>query len=273
MDILHKNMSDTLYDLIKNAIKIHHLDPKYLIIDATRIKIWKDEETDLIKFGYCSRNEIKSLPQENLILGVNNQYVPLFANIYPGNTTDVKMFGDFLNCINNQYRELSNNIKDKFLIFDQGNVNKPNTECIRELRKFGINFVSMYKTTGSARFIKKVNRTDMSLIYSKEITKNVKTEIFGKVIEDRVYGKLARLLVCYNPEVMKQKCKTLDRKIEFIKKAVENKENIDDIKMLISKYNLKQIITIYETVEKLELKINKEKLDDRKKYYGYFVLS
>jgi hypothetical protein len=81
MDILHKNMSDTMYDLIKNAIKIHHLDLKYLIIDATRIKIWKDEETDLIKFGYCSRNEIKSLPQENFILGVNNQMF-LFLQTY-----------------------------------------------------------------------------------------------------------------------------------------------------------------------------------------------
>src|SRR5659263_420685 len=111
MDILHKNMSDTMNDLLKNAVKIHHLDLKHLIIDATRIKIWKDEETDLIKFGYCSRNEIKSLPQENLILGVNNQYVPLFANIYPGNTPDVKMFGDFLNRINNQYQELSSNVK------------------------------------------------------------------------------------------------------------------------------------------------------------------
>lgn len=272
MDILHKNMSDTMYDLIKNAIKIHHLDLKYLIIDATRIKIWKDEETDLIKFGYCSRNEIKSLPQENLILGVNNQYVPLFANIYPGNTPDVKMFGDFLNRINNQYKELSSNVKDKFMIFDQGNVKKANIECLRELRKYGINFVSMVKTTGSARFIKKVNRADMSLIYSKEITKNLTTEIFGKVIEDRYYGKLARLLVCYNQDVMEQKCKTLDRKIGFIKKAVENKDNIEDIKILISKYKLKQIITFDEMDEKLELKINKEKLEVRKKYYGYFVL-
>jgi transposase len=182
------------------------------------------------------------------------------------------MFGDFLNRINNQYQDLSNNVKEKFMIFDQGNVKKANIECLRELRKFGINFVSMYKTTGSSRFIKKVKRTDMSLIYSKEITKNLKTEIFGKVIEDRVYGKLARLLVCYNPDVMKQKCKTLDRKLEFIKKAVENKENIDDIKMLITKYNLKQIIKIEETIEKIELKINKEKLENRKKYYGYFVL-
>ncbi len=272
MDILHKNMSDTMNDLVKNAVKTHHLDLKYLIIDATRIKIWKDEETDLIKFGYCSNNELKSLPQENLILGVNNQYVPLFANIYPGNTPDVKMFGDFLNRINNQYQELSSNVKDKFMIFDQGNVKKANIECLRELKKYGINFVSMHKTTGSSRFIKKVNRTDMSLIYSKEITTNLKTEIFGKVIEDRVYGKLARLLVCYNPDVMEQKCKTLDRKIGFIKKAVENKENIDDLKMLITKYNLKQIIKIEKTGDKLELKIIKEKLDDRKKYYGYFVL-
>ncbi|MDP2752865.1 MAG: transposase, partial [Nitrospirota bacterium] len=43
------------------------------------------------------------------------------------------------------------------------------------------------------------------------------------------------------------------------------------IKTLISKYNLKQIIKIDETAE-LELKIIKEKLKDRKKYYGFFVL-
>ncbi len=272
MDILHDNIADTMYDLIKNAIKVYHLDMKYLIIDATRIKIWKDEETNLIKFGYCSRNEIKSIPQENLILGVNNQYVPLFANVYPGNTTDAKMFGDFLNRINNQYQELSSNVKDKFMIFDQGNVDKANTECLRELRKTGINFVSMYKTTGSAKFIKKIDRSDMQLIYSKEISKNRKTEIFGKVIEDRVYGKMARLLVCYNPDVMKQKCKTLDRRIEFVKAAVEKKETIDEIKTLISKYNLKQIIKIDEAEGNIGLKIIKEKLEVRKKYYGYFVL-
>ncbi|MDP2766814.1 MAG: hypothetical protein Q8O41_05115, partial [Candidatus Methanoperedens sp.] len=46
--------------------------------------------------------------------------------------------------INNQYQELSSNVKDRFMIFDQGNVNKANTECMRELRKTGINFVSMY---------------------------------------------------------------------------------------------------------------------------------
>ncbi|MBU4373693.1 MAG: hypothetical protein KKD69_08490 [Euryarchaeota archaeon] len=56
---------DKAHSLIKQAraVKIYHLDLNHLIIDATRIKIWKDKETDLIRFGYCSRNERKSLPQ------------------------------------------------------------------------------------------------------------------------------------------------------------------------------------------------------------------
>ncbi len=221
MDTLHDNLPYVMNDIIKNAVNIHHLDLKYLIIDATRIKIWKDEETDLIKFGYCSRNELKSLPQENLVLGINNQYVPLFANTYPGNTQDVKMFNDFLNRINNQYQELSSKVKDKFMIFDQGNVNKENIECLRELKKQGINFISMFKTNGISRFIKKVDRASMSLIYLKERSKNVKTEIYGQIVEDRVYGKMSRLLVCYDKDVEEQKCKTLDRKIGFVKKAVK----------------------------------------------------
>ncbi|GFO96108.1 hypothetical protein ig2599ANME_0294 [groundwater metagenome] len=31
-------------DAVTNAVKIYHLDLNHLIIDATRIKIWKDKE-------------------------------------------------------------------------------------------------------------------------------------------------------------------------------------------------------------------------------------
>jgi len=77
----------------------------------------------LIRFGYCSGNERKCSPQVNLILGVNNQHVPLFANTYPGNTQDVKMFEDFIDQISIRYHKLTSHIKEKFVIFDQGNVN------------------------------------------------------------------------------------------------------------------------------------------------------
>ena len=246
MDILYRNMGDIMNDAVTNAVKIHHLDLKHLIIDATRIKIWKDKETELIRFGYCSKNERKSSPQVNLILGVNNQHVPLFANTYPGNTQDVKMFGDFIDRINTRYHDLSSHIKEKFVIFDQGNVNPSNIDYLQELQKQGTYFVSMVKTSSCGKFIKKVDKSALPLIYSKEKSKNVITKIYGKVMDENIYKKNSRVLVCYNPDIMELKCMILDRKVEHIKKMVNDGQNQDDIKIMISKYHLKKALTIVE---------------------------
>jgi len=272
MDILYPNIGDIMNDAVTNAVKIHHLDLKHLIIDATRIKIWKDKETELIRFGYCSRNERKCSPQVNLILGVNNQHVPLFANTYPGNTQDVKMFGDFIDQISTRYHELSSHIKEKFVIFDQGNVNPGNIDYLQELQKQGTYFVSMVKTSSSGKFIKKVDKSDLPMIYSKEKSKNVTTKIYGKVMDEEVYNKKSRVLVCYNPDIRELKCEILDQKVEHIIKMVNDGKNQDDIKMMISKYHLKTAIKIIEINEKMEVDINDKVLETRKKRYGFFVL-
>ena len=272
MDILYRNMGDIMNDAVTNAVKIHHLDLKHLIIDATRIKIWKDKETELIRFGYCSKNERKSLPQVNLILGVNNQHVPLFANTYPGNTQDVKMFGDFIDQISTRYHELTSHIKEKFVIFDQGNVNPGNIDYLQEFQKQGTYFVSMVKTNSSGKFIKKVDKSDLPMIYSKEKSKNVTTKIYGKVMDEDVYNKKSRVLVCYNPDLMELKCGILDQKVEHITKMVNDGQNQDDIKILISKYHLKTAIKIVEINGKMEIDIDDKVLENRKKGYGFFVL-
>jgi hypothetical protein len=272
MDILYNNMGDIMNDAITNAVKIFHLDLHKLIIDATRIKIWKDKETDLVRFGYCSRNERKGSPQVNLILGVNNQHVPLFANTYPGNNQDVKMFGDFIEKINTRYQELTSHIKEKFVIFDQGNVNPGNIDYLQELQKKGIYFVSMVKTSSSGKFIKKVDKSSLPVIYSKEKSKNVVTKIYGKVMDEVVYKKKSRVLVCYNPDIMELKCKILDRKVEHIKKMVKDGETQDDIKMQISKYHLKKALKIVKKKRKIEVEIDDIVLETRKKEYGFFVL-
>jgi transposase len=178
-----------MYDVAKKAVQKHSLDLEYLIIDATRIKVWKDKQTGMIRFGYCSKNDRKNLPQINLILGVNNQQIPFFANMYPGNTPDVKMFDDFIHRINTNYQEQTQKVKEKFMVFDQGNVNKGNIEHLRDLKQQGIYFISMVKTNSAARFIKKVDKSAMPIIYSKDKSGNVKTEIYCELIEDKVYGK------------------------------------------------------------------------------------
>ena len=149
MDKIYNDLDDVMYDLVKNAIKNHSIGLEYLIIDATRIKIWKDRETGLVRFGYSSRNELKSLPQVNLVLGVSEQHIPLFAKVYPGNTQDVKMFDDFIHRINTRYKSLTRKVKEKFIIFDQGNVNEDNIKYLRKLQEQGIYFVSMMKTNSA----------------------------------------------------------------------------------------------------------------------------
>ena len=272
MDCIHDNLGDIMYDVTKNAIKKHSLDMEYLIIDATGIKIWKDEETGLIRFGYSSKKDRKNLPQVNLILGVNNQQIPLFANIYPGNTQDIKMFHDFIRNINIKYQDLTQTVKKKIIIFDQGNVNKGNIGYLSDLRKQGIHYITMMKTNSAIRFIKKVDKSTMPLIYTKEKSKNVRTEIYGELIEGKVYGKKSKVLVCYNPYLMKQKCEILDRKVDSVKQMVTDGRSLEDIKERVSKYNLKRALKLVENDGRVELEIDINDLDDRKMRYGFFVL-
>ncbi|TFH41032.1 MAG: hypothetical protein E4G94_08590 [ANME-2 cluster archaeon] len=272
MDRIHDNLGDIMYDVAKKAVQKHSLDLEYLIIDATRIKVWKDKQTGMIRFGYCSKNDRKNLPQINLILGVNNQQIPFFANMYPGNTPDVKMFDDFIHRINTNYRELTRKVKEKFMVFDQGNVNKGNIEHLRDLKQQGIYFITMVKTNSAARFIKKVDKSTMPVIYSKDKSGNVKTEIYGELIENKVYGKKSRVLVCYNPDLMEQKCDNLDRKVDMVKKIVEEGGILEEVNGMISKYNLKRALKPVENEGRLELNINNDDLDTRKKRYGFFVL-
>ena len=272
MDKICNNLDDITYDLVKNAIKNHPIGLKYLIIDATRIKIWKDRETGLVRFGYSSRNELKSLPQVNLVLGVSEQHIPLFAKVYPGNTQDVKMFDDFIHRINTRYKSLTEKIKEKFIIFDQGNVNEDNIKYLRKLQEQGIYFVSMMKTNSAHRFIEKVDISSMPLIYSHEKSENVRTEIYGKIIKGVLYGKQSRVLVCYNPDLMEQKCETLDRRVNAVRQAVNSEKKEDEVRWLISKYNLKRILKYTENKGKSELQTDYNEIKSRKDRYGFFVL-
>ncbi|MCG7847905.1 MAG: transposase, partial [ANME-2 cluster archaeon] len=110
------------------------------------------------------------------------------------------------------------------------------------------------------------------MIYSKEKSKNVTTKIYGKVMDEEVYNKKSRVLVCYNPDLMELKCGILDQKVEHITKMVNDGQNQDDIKILISKYHLKMAIKIVEINGKMEVDIDDRVLETRKKGYGFFVL-
>ena len=270
MDLVYENLGDIVYDMVKAVRSKYKIDLKYLIVDATRFKVYKDEETGLIKFGYPAQKR-KDLPQVNVFLGVNNQQIPFFVSTHPGNTSDIEMFDNFLKTLRSKYRML-NKISRKIIIMDQGNVNKDTIKYLRWLVREGFHFIAMIRAGSIGRFIKildemKLKKEDLDLIYTKKISKNKETKIYGKLIAAEVYGRTSQVLVCYNPDVEKGKNKTLDGKIKSIKEKVEklNKQDgsldnkFSEVNSLIGERNLKQAYTVIKNEKEntLELRMNR----------------
>ena len=88
MDSVYNNLSMILYEMVKNGVKKYRINLDHLIIDGTKLKIFTNKETGLVKFGFRGNG----LPQINLVLAVNNQQIPFFAETYPGNENDINTF-------------------------------------------------------------------------------------------------------------------------------------------------------------------------------------
>ncbi|MEA1905875.1 MAG: transposase [Euryarchaeota archaeon] len=181
MDLVYMCLGDIMYDLIKNAIKQHKISLKYLMVDATRFKAYKDGETWLIKFGYSTQKR-RDIPQVNLVLGVNEQQIPFFVSAHPGNTPDVTMFGDFLKTMRSKYQILNDIARHKIIIMDQGNVNEETIRYLRWLIQYNFHFLSMVRSSSVGRFAKNLDKSEMDLIYTREIAKNKETRIYGSLV-------------------------------------------------------------------------------------------
>lgn len=281
MDLVYNRLGDIMYDLLKNAIKQHKISLDYLMVDATRFKVYKDCETGLIRFGYSAQKQ-RNLPQVNLVLGVNEQQIPFFVNTHPGNTSDVAMFSDFLKTMRSKYQILNDSVNHKIIIMDQGNVNEETIRYLRWLIRYDFHFLSMVRSSSVGRFTKNIDKSEMELIYTKEITKNKETRIYGKMIEAEVYGRVSHVLVCYNPDVKQTKNNSLDRRVRIVEEKVLslNKRDgsldgkCDVVNSLIMKHSLKRAMKVIKNEANgvIGLDINKENLDSRRDKYGFFAL-
>lgn len=271
MDSIYNNLDEIIYELAKNAVKKYKLNLSYLAIDGTGIKIYKDKETGLVKFGYPPNG----LPQVKLVLGVNKQHIPLLGKCYPGNTADVEVFDDIVDGLDSKYNELSKKSRKNYVVFDQGNLNEKNVEHMREYEDKRIFFVSLARLATARRFIDNVDKSKLKLIYENEISENNCTKIYGKSMKGEIYGKKCSVLVCYNPDIAKKKNKTLDRRVENVRKKVieinkSKKPDVSEAMALISKYNLKNALEV-NGKKTFNLVVNDTEIENRRKYFGFFV--
>lgn len=76
----------------------------------------------------------------------------------------------------------------------------------------------------------------------------------------------------YNPDLMEQKCETLDRRVNAVRQAVKSEKEADGVRCLISTYDLERILKYTENKGKSELQIDYNEIKSRKDRYGFFVL-
>ncbi|MEA1864867.1 MAG: IS1634 family transposase, partial [Euryarchaeota archaeon] len=234
-----------------------------------------------IRFGYSAQKR-RDIPQVNLVLGVNEQQIPFFVSAHPGNTPDVTMFGDFLKTMRSKYQILNDSARHKIVIMDQGNVNEETIRYLRWLIRYKFHFLSMVRSSSIGRFTRNPDKSEMELIYPREITKNKETRIYGKMVEAEVYGRVSHVLVCYNPDVKRTKNNSLDRRVEIVEQKVSslNKKGgsldgkCDVINSLIAKHSLKRAMEVikHEVEGVIELVVDKEDLDSRREKFGFFAL-
>jgi len=118
----------------------------------------------------------------NKFVGVNEQQIPFFVCALPGNTSDVEMFGHFLKTLRSKYHVLDNKVDHKIIITDQGNVSKDTIRYLRWLVRYGFQFITIVRSSSIGSFTNNPDKSDMKLIYTKKITKNKETRIYGKMI-------------------------------------------------------------------------------------------
>lgn len=266
MDLLYHRLEDITYDLTCNVVKKHRLDLDCIIIDASPFQMYKDEESGLIRFGYRPKKH-RNLPQANMLLAVNREYVPLMSRVFPGNTPDVEMLNRFLDILDR--RKLFKKAQ-RILVFDEGCVNKEN---IKKAESAGFLFVSVLRTNSMGRFLK--DRKRLKKVYTGE-----DSEVYAYPLKGKVYGKKRNILVCFSPIVAREKRQGLLEKIEKVRKEAESQnrlrsegeEKLNAVGNLIADYNLKRAIKPRIEGDKVVLKVDDEEVKKRKRRCGYFIL-
>ena len=272
MDSVYDHLDDLIYGLAKNAVKKYKLDLTYLAVDCTGIKIYKEEETELVRFGYPPGK----LPQIKLVLGVSKQHIPLFGKCYPGSKSDVKVFDDIIKGLDSKYADVCKRVKKKYVLFDQGNISKTTVDHVCRYEDKNIFFVSLVRPGTRKKFIDQVNKSKMKPVYERKVSKNNHTKIYGKPLKEKVYGKECSILVCYNQDIETQKNKSLDRRVAEVENKVQEinkskKPDASEVKALINKYNLKKALNV-KGRKTIDLVVNESELKKRRKYFGFFVL-
>ncbi|MGV9171836.1 MAG: IS1634 family transposase [Promethearchaeia archaeon] len=237
MDYIHPGLDLMKEKLVKNLLALNFVEIDELILDGTSLYCFgsddmedpapesgespKDSPEMLRRTHGYSRDHRPDLPQINLMLGVSDQYLPLFFETFSGNIPDVVMFENVLEKCKNTYQALLKSVQNKYMVFDKGNNSKDNFKDLDALcARWGFHFVTSVRPSMTAvkKALKPLQVEDLPVIYEQQ-----KTTLRGKAVTIELYGEKRKALLYVNEEIREK------RRQEYIEKLEEVQEEIREI--------------------------------------------
>jgi transposase len=303
MDYLYPNVDEIQKNLVENVLRIDGMKPNEIIIDGTSVSCFGEDEdddeidddiasdendddkgddadkyTDIKRVHGYNRDKRPDLTQVNVMLGVNDHFVPLFFQTFPGNAPDVFMFKTILEKCQRDHASLLSAAKNKYVVFDRGNNNPENIKEIDALcKQWQFHFVATVRP--SLVDVKK-NLLVLSIKDAPEIYNQNKTILRGETMKVKLYGEPRNALLYLNETLVKEKQEAFREKLNRVKAEIRDclhqkgsaKEKAANIKSLLRKNKLISCFTI--TVEKKVVTCTpiKKKLDERMNTLGKYAL-
>jgi transposase len=256
-------------ELVKKILQIYNISPELTLYDTTNFFTYfsKTNESLFAQTGHC-----KSGKHSNRIIGlalcVEKQYgIPLFHNIYKGNSHDSKTFYQIITELISTIKKLLKLSNDVTLIMDKGNNSEKNfIELKNKIEWIGSLSVHNHKELADIDLEKYHGMFKESKYYE---------------LEKEIYGITFKLVLTYNDILYRKNEHSFNNSLEKFKAQISKKwlaykkrpnKITDGIKTFLKDSKHKDYLTINCLNGTLCFEIDKLKVEEKKKYWGKHII-
>jgi transposase len=169
----------------------------------------------LAKRGHCKqkRTDLKIVGLSLMVAPELN--IPLFHEVYPGNTHDAQQFSSVIGKLKDRYKKLGRGECSVTLVFDKGNNNEDNIQELIELKPRPFHFVGGLRLNQCQELldVAKAEFTPLDGDFNKATAYRSKKNI---------YDRQLTVLVTYNPELKKAQMDGVLANIASCQKALSD---------------------------------------------------
>lgn len=291
MDLLNRHSNEIEIALCKVISAQENISFKTLYLDFTNQETFsRNHESKILKNGLNKRGR-KELYQINLSLCCDAESgIPFFHKVYPGNWNDKQFIKPYVSELRKKLK-LAGNIGRNLLVIDRGINGQENFNLLYDN---GFDYVGGILEQFFPKYFE-INKSSLRNSYSKKRKKKKSLNIAYTFMDEEIYGRPHRIVVCFNPENCQDKSEEVNRNIlrhkyfcedelnkfktEIAENTFQSKWNsINKIQDYLSKKSKKwhKFMSIEINLYRFELnwniKIDEEKVKEHLVNAGKFVL-